>query len=66
VNAGEIHRVVQEAFNAGDRDALIALYEEDAAMATPEASSVVERPSASSGRGSSHSEAPSPGDAARG
>jgi ketosteroid isomerase-like protein len=36
VNAGDIHRLVQEAFNAGDTDALIDLYEEDAAMATPD------------------------------
>ena len=28
--------MVQEAFNAGDADALAALYEEDAAMATPD------------------------------
>jgi uncharacterized protein (TIGR02246 family) len=36
MDAGELHRLVQEAFNAGDADALVALYEEDAAMATPD------------------------------
>jgi uncharacterized protein (TIGR02246 family) len=36
VEAGEIHRLVQDAFNAGDADALAALYEADAIMATPE------------------------------
>jgi uncharacterized protein (TIGR02246 family) len=36
VKAEEIHRLVQEAFNAGDADALVALCEEDAAMATPD------------------------------
>jgi uncharacterized protein (TIGR02246 family) len=34
MDAGDIHRLVQDAFNAGDTDALVALYEEDAAMAT--------------------------------
>jgi uncharacterized protein (TIGR02246 family) len=32
----DLHRLVQDAFNAGDADALVALYEPDAAMATPE------------------------------
>jgi ketosteroid isomerase-like protein len=32
----EIHRSVEAAFNAGDADALVDLYEEGAAMATPE------------------------------
>jgi uncharacterized protein (TIGR02246 family) len=36
MDARELHRLVQEAFNAGDADALVALYEEDAAMATPD------------------------------
>jgi uncharacterized protein (TIGR02246 family) len=36
----DIHRLVQYAFNAGDTEALVALYEEDAAMATPEGSFV--------------------------
>ena len=31
-----MHRLVEAAFNAGDTDALVALYEEDAAMATPD------------------------------
>jgi uncharacterized protein (TIGR02246 family) len=33
---GELHRLVQDAFNAGDVDALVNLYEVDAVMATPE------------------------------
>jgi uncharacterized protein (TIGR02246 family) len=36
MNAGDLHRFVEDAFNAGDADALVALYEEDAAMATPD------------------------------
>jgi uncharacterized protein (TIGR02246 family) len=32
----DIHRRVQDAFNTGDADALIALYEPDAIMATPD------------------------------
>ena len=36
MDAGDIHRLVENAFNAGDTDALVALYEEDAAMATPD------------------------------
>jgi ketosteroid isomerase-like protein len=40
MDAEDIHRLVQDAFNAGDTDALVALYEEDAAMATPEGSFV--------------------------
>lgn len=36
----EIHRLVESAFNAGDADALVALYEEDAAMAAPDGSFV--------------------------
>jgi uncharacterized protein (TIGR02246 family) len=36
MNPGDIHRLVEGAFNAGDTDALVALYEEDAAMATPD------------------------------
>jgi ketosteroid isomerase-like protein len=35
MDVGEIHRVVEDAFYAGDTDALVALYE-DAAMATPD------------------------------
>jgi uncharacterized protein (TIGR02246 family) len=35
MDAADIHRLVQDAFNAGDDQALVALYEEDAAMATP-------------------------------
>jgi uncharacterized protein (TIGR02246 family) len=34
--AEDIHSLVEDAFNAGDTDALVALYEEDAAMATPD------------------------------
>ena len=30
----EIHHLVEDAFNAGDAEALVALYEDDAAMAT--------------------------------
>jgi hypothetical protein len=36
MDVGDIHRLVEKAFNAGDTDALVALYEEDAAMATPD------------------------------
>src|SRR5271156_3308231 len=36
MDAGELHRLVESAFNAGDPDALVDLYEEDAAMATPD------------------------------
>jgi uncharacterized protein (TIGR02246 family) len=36
MKAGDIHRLVQDAFNAGDADALAALYEPDAIMATPD------------------------------
>lgn len=36
MKAEDIHRFVEEAFNAADADALVALYEEDAAMATPD------------------------------
>jgi uncharacterized protein (TIGR02246 family) len=36
VEPGEIHRLVQDSFNAGDADALAALYETDAIMATPD------------------------------
>jgi uncharacterized protein (TIGR02246 family) len=36
MDAGNIHCLVEDAFNAGDADALVALYEEDAAMATPD------------------------------
>jgi uncharacterized protein (TIGR02246 family) len=36
MDAGDIHRLVENAFNTGDTDALVALYEEDAAMATPD------------------------------
>jgi uncharacterized protein (TIGR02246 family) len=32
----DLHRQVQDAFNARDADALVALYEPDAVMATPE------------------------------
>jgi uncharacterized protein (TIGR02246 family) len=32
----DLHRRVQAAFNAGDADALVALYEPDAVMATPD------------------------------
>ena len=40
MEAAEIHRLVEEAFNAGDADALVALYEEDAAMGAPDGSFV--------------------------
>ncbi len=33
---GDLHRSVEEAFNAGDTEALVDLYEEGAAMATPD------------------------------
>ena len=36
MQVGDIHRLVEDAFNADDTDALVALYEEDAAMATPD------------------------------
>jgi uncharacterized protein (TIGR02246 family) len=36
MDAADIHRLVENAFNAGDADALVALYEEDATMATPD------------------------------
>jgi uncharacterized protein (TIGR02246 family) len=36
MDAADIHGLVEEAFNAGDVDALEGLYEEDAAMATPD------------------------------
>ncbi len=36
MDAADIHRLVQDAFNAGDDEALADLYEDDAAMATPE------------------------------
>lgn len=36
MEAAEIHRLVEMAFNAGDAESLVALYEEDAAMATPD------------------------------
>jgi ketosteroid isomerase-like protein len=36
MDARDIHRLVEGAFNAGNTDALVALYEEDAAMATPD------------------------------
>src|SRR5271169_4586604 len=36
MDAGEIHRLVENAFNAADTGALVALYEDDAAMATPD------------------------------
>jgi uncharacterized protein (TIGR02246 family) len=35
MDAGDLHRQVQNAFNSGDADALVALYEEDAVMAAP-------------------------------
>jgi uncharacterized protein (TIGR02246 family) len=35
MNAGELHPLVQHACNAGDADALAALYEEDAVMPLP-------------------------------
>jgi ketosteroid isomerase-like protein len=41
MNAGDIHRLVEDAFNAGDTDALVALYEADAAMATPDGTFVI-------------------------
>jgi uncharacterized protein (TIGR02246 family) len=37
---GDLHQLVQDAFNAGDADALVALYERDAVMATPEGETV--------------------------
>ena len=36
MDVGDIHRLVEGAFNAGDTGALVALYEDDAAMATPD------------------------------
>lgn len=40
MGAGELHRLVEAAFNAGDVDALVALYEADAIMGTPDGSFV--------------------------
>jgi uncharacterized protein (TIGR02246 family) len=40
MDARDIHGLVEGAFNAGDIDALVALYEDDAAMATPDGSFV--------------------------
>jgi hypothetical protein len=34
MRAGDLHGLVQDAFNRGDVDALVALYEDDAIMAT--------------------------------
>jgi uncharacterized protein (TIGR02246 family) len=36
----DLHPLVQDAFNAGDADALVALYEPDAVMATPDGETV--------------------------
>jgi uncharacterized protein (TIGR02246 family) len=36
MRAGDLHGLVEAAFNDGDVEALVALYEPDAAMATPE------------------------------
>jgi uncharacterized protein (TIGR02246 family) len=36
MDAEDLHRLVEDSFNAGDAEALVALYEEDAAMATPD------------------------------
>ena len=36
MDAADIHGLVEDAFNAGDVETLVALYEEDAAMATPD------------------------------
>jgi uncharacterized protein (TIGR02246 family) len=36
MDPGDLHRLVEDAFNAGDTEALVALYEEDASMATPD------------------------------
>jgi ketosteroid isomerase-like protein len=36
MEAAQIHRLVEDAFNAGDVDALVALYEEEAAMGAPD------------------------------
>jgi uncharacterized protein (TIGR02246 family) len=36
MEARDIHLAVEEAFNAGDTDALVDLYEEDATMAAPD------------------------------
>lgn len=44
MQAAEIHQLVQDAFNAGDADALVALYEDGAVMATPEGEFVTGRP----------------------
>jgi uncharacterized protein (TIGR02246 family) len=39
----DLHRQVQDAFNAGDADALVALYDDDAVMATPDGTFVTGR-----------------------
>jgi ketosteroid isomerase-like protein len=36
MDAADIHSLVEHAFNAGDVEALVALYERDAAMANPD------------------------------
>ena len=36
MEVADLHRMVENAFNAGDVDALVGLYEEKATMATPE------------------------------
>ena len=56
MEAEDIHRLVEDAFNAGHAEALVALYEDDAAMATPDGTScAVELPFVNSGRASSPS-----------
>jgi uncharacterized protein (TIGR02246 family) len=44
-NPADIHSAVEKAFNAGDLDGLVSLYEKDARMVTPDGS-VVEGPDA--------------------
>jgi ketosteroid isomerase-like protein len=36
MEAADIHGLIEDAFNAGEVENLVALYEEDAAMATPD------------------------------
>ena len=40
-NAADIHRRVEDAFNAGDVDGLVALYESDARMVGPDGAEAV-------------------------
>jgi uncharacterized protein (TIGR02246 family) len=41
VESGDIHQRVERAFNAGDSDGLVSLYEPDACMVNPDGSIVI-------------------------